>query len=129
MLKLAPFVTLSAFSISNRLVTNLFKATSHFAIMAPLTISMFLFSTAYIRSNFDKSAGVKNVRNNLYKTLCAAACFWPFVNFIAYHYLPFHLRYACFDFFSFIYAVGLSCINNKNTDGISSSIEQLNVAN
>ena len=130
MAKFAPFVTLSALGISNRLMVNTFKATSHFAIMAPITISVFLFSTAYIRSDFDKQAGVQNVRTNLYKTMCAAACFWPIVNFIAYHYLPFHLRYACFDFFSFIYAVGLSCINNQNTDGIntdgiSNSIEQI----
>jgi hypothetical protein len=126
MLKFAPFVTLSAFGVSNRTAINIFKASSHFAIMAPLTISAFLFSTAYIRSDFNKEAGVQNVRTNLYKTLCAAACFWPIVNFIAYHYLPFHLRYACFDFFSFIYAVGLSCINNNDDiSDISSSIESI----
>jgi hypothetical protein len=76
-------------------------------------------------------AGIANVQSNFNKTIIAAACYWPVINFIAYHYLPFHLRYACFDFFSFIYAVGLSLMNNNNKeekaleDRITNSFENL----
>ena len=110
MIYLAPFVKITG---ASPLKTNVFKAVSHFCIMAPLTMTVFLGATGYIRSGFKVEGAVDNFNQKIYNTMKFAVCYWPFINFIAYHYLPFHLRYACFDFFSLVYAIGLSFINNS----------------
>lgn len=115
MIYFAPYVKIVG---ASPLKTNLFKAVSHFCIMAPLTMTVFLGATGYIRSGLTIQGAKENIQNKLYNTMKFAVCYWPFINFIAYHYLPFHWRYACFDFFSLIYAVGLSFINNSRTSDL-----------
>ena len=115
MIYFAPYVKITG---ASRLKTNVFKAISHFCIMAPLTMTAFLATTGFIRSGFSKEKAVENVNKKIYNTMKFAVMYWPFINFIAYHYLPFHWRYACFDFFSLIYAIGLSFINNSRTTDV-----------
>ena len=98
--------------IGSLLAQNITLAFMHFAVMAPFTITIFILLTSYLKEQ-SKQYALENWSLRFMLTYKLAACYWPFFNFVAYHFAPFHLRYLCFDIFSLVYAIGLSLINNR----------------
>ena len=89
-----------------------FKGLCHFCLVAPFTMCSFFYMTAYLKT-FDKEIALNNLKTKYKKAVSMGIICGPVINFVAYHFFPFHLRYLCFDFFAFIWAIILSLINNN----------------
>ena len=98
---------------------NFFKncslAITHFALLCPLHICIFLGGTSFFQ-HFDIQKSIENIRQKFFRTFNIAIYFWPIINIAIYSICPQHLRLLMFDLFAFNYSIMLSYINNNSID-------------
>ena len=92
-------------------IQNWYKAITHNLILSPVGLTGFLFLTAYLRTG-SREASKEEVSSKFQSSFIFYNLFWPGINFMAYHYVPNHLRILFFDAFGFLYSIGLSLLIN-----------------
>ena len=63
--------------------------------------------------HFDFEEGKQNLATKFVPTYKLGISYWPYANFIAYQFFPFHLRQPVIDVLAYIYAVALSFLINQ----------------
>ena len=96
---------------SKPIVDGIVKALTHVAVVAPITMPLFLGGTAFLK-RFKLKDAMKNIRERIKKLVAAAVLYQPIVNFVGYYFIPFHMRQLHFDFANFLFGIFQSYINN-----------------
>ena len=91
---------------------SVFKSLVHFFVGAPATISLFLGGTEYLKA-FSIEDAKKNIEDKFAQTFKVAFCYWPFIYYICYQFIPRHIQNPVNDIFAVFYAVILSHINSQ----------------
>ena len=94
------------------LLNSIFRSLLHFSVIGPIANTNALIFPEYL-SSFDFEKAHANWKAKIWTAMSASFCYWPFVHFVNYMFVPPHLRQPMVDMSAFFYSVFISYLANK----------------
>ena len=104
-------------------MNSLFRSFMHFVTMVPIANSNSLIIPEYL-TNFSVEEAKSNWNAKFWTAMKASACFWPFVHFLCYQFIPPHLRQLTSDTGAFFYSVFISYLSNLRLKNDEKKLER-----
>jgi hypothetical protein len=104
--------------IAKKMITN--------SLLAPIGICLVFTSVTLLKGQSLHQARVK-VKTDMPKTFLAGTCYWPFVSFINFRFIPLNYRPFVGSLAGAIWNVYISSVANKPTENSNDSQQSLPV--
>ena len=94
------------------------------SLLAPISISL-MFTSVILQSGHSLREVRRKIKNDMPKTFLAGSCYWPFVSFLSFRFIPLNYRPLVGSFAGAIWNVYVSSAANNpklNPDGTLQSL-------